>query len=293
MLDSIFNLDNPFFKLMSRVADIILLNVLFVISCIPIVTIGAALTSLYYVAINAWKREDGYIFAMYKKSFRDNFKQSTIMWLILAVVGVVLSVDVWFWVTQWKETSNTIYKPLIVVSVVLLVVYVLIFTYVWPLLAKFSNNIKGTLKNSFAMAITHVPETFGVWIIFAAAALSVYMVSFLRVAGILFMFGLVAYLQALLFRHVFKPYLQEEEHITPEEEAEQVGYDNTYADSKMEVAKLAEEMAAKNAAKEARKIAREAEALKEQEEQVAEQPQVKRRSIKDIIEATSNPEEEE
>lgn len=284
MLDSIFSLDNPFFKLMSRVADIILLNVLFVLSCIPIVTVGAALTSLYYVAINAWKREDGYVFAMYKRSFKENFKQSTAMWLIMAVVGVVLSVDVWFWVTQWKATSNGVYKPLIVISVVLLAVYLLIFTYVWPLLAKFSNSLKGTLKNAFAMAITHVPETFGIWVVFGVAALAVYMVSFIRVSGVLFMFGLVAYLQALLFRHVFKPYLQEEEHITPEEEAEQVGYDNTYADLKIEVAKLAEEMAAKNAEKEAKK-----EAIEKEEQEV--EP-VKKRSIKDIIEATSNPEEE-
>lgn len=300
MLDGIFNEDNPFFKLMNRIADMIVLNVLFVISCIPVVTIGPALTALYYVAINAWGREDGYIFRMYKKSFKENFKQSVAMWLLLLAAGIILSVDVWYWVSQWKLTSNEIYKPLIVISVILLVLYVLMFTYVWPLQAKFTNTIRGTIKNAFAMVMTHVPETIGIWIIFAVAAFTVYMVNFARVCVLVIGFSLVAYLQALIYRHVFKPYLGESEHRTPEEEAELVGYENNYADSKIQAAKLAAEMEAKNAAKEARR------AQKQKEEELAEkekQPegtepekevlkQEGRRSIKDIIAATSNPEEE-
>lgn len=250
MLDGVFSSDNPFFKLVNRIADMILLNVLFLVSCIPVFTIGAALTALYYVAINAWSREDGYVFRMYTKSFKENFKQSTVMWLILLLAGVVFSVDVWFWVDQWKNTANTAVKPMIVISVVMLALYLLIFTYVWPLQAKFTNKISGTIKNAFAMAITHVPATIGVWLVSGAVAFTVYMVNIARICALFIGISLIAYLQAPIFRSVFKPYLGEAVHATPEEEAALVGYENTYADAKLQVAELAEEMKAKNAAKE-------------------------------------------
>ena len=321
MLDGVFNMDNPFFRFVNRIADMIVLNVIFLVSCVPIFTIGPALTALYYVAINTWGREDGYIFKMYIKSFKENFKQSTVMWLILLAVGVVLSVDVWYWVSQWKLTGTGIYKPLTVVSVVMLMVYLMIFTFVWPLLAKFSNSNLGTIKNALAMVLTHVPETILIWAIFALVAFAVYIVSFARIAVFFIGVSLIAYLQALVFRHIFKPYLGEEEHKTPEEEAGLVGYDNAYADSKIEVAKLAEEMARKEGAKQEEPVvAAQEQPGKEMTEQVeddvrenvgniaemagADEPQegsvaekepekpAGRRSIADIIAATSNPEEE-
>mgnify|MGYP004462527697 FL=1 len=317
MLDGVFNMDNPFFRFVNRIADMIVLNVIFLVSCVPVFTIGPALTALYYVAINTWGREDGYIFKMYVKSFKENFKQSTVMWLILLVIGVILSVDVWYWVSQWKLTGTGIYKPLTVISVVMLMVYLMIFTFVWPLLAKFSNSNSGTIKNALAMVLTHVPETILIWAIFALVAFVVYMVSFARIAVFFIGVSLVAYLQALVFRHIFKPYLGEEEHQTPEEEAGLVGYDNAYADSKIEVARLAEEMAqkeqAKNAAAAETAVAQEqpeesepaAEEGKQPEETVqeteddtlqtakdTEEKPSGRRSIADIIAATSNPEEE-
>lgn len=293
MLDSVFNLDNPFFRFMNRIADMVVLNVIFLISCIPVITIGPALTALYYVAINAWGREDGYIFRMYVKSFKENFKQATIMWLIMLAVGIILGVDVWFWITQWKETGVTMYKPLTVISVVMLMVYLMIFTFVWPLLAKFSNTIKGTVKNAMAMVLTHVPATLLIWAIFALAAFAVYIVSFARIAVFFIGVALVAYLQALVFRHIFKPYLGEEEHMTPEEEAALVGYDNTYADSKIEVARLAEEMARKE--KDSREEeSTDSESMEEENTDVEKETETNtRRSISDIIAATSNPEEED
>ena len=206
MLDGVFNMDNPFFRFVNRIADMIVLNVIFLVSCVPVFTIGPALTALYYVAINTWGREDGYIFKMYVKSFKENFKQSTVMWLILLVIGVILSVDVWYWVSQWKLTGTGIYKPLTVISVVMLMVYLMIFTFVWPLLAKFSNSNSGTIKNALAMVLTHVPETILIWAIFALVAFAVYMVSFARIAVFFIGVSLVAYLQALVFRHIFKPY---------------------------------------------------------------------------------------
>lgn len=245
-MENFFSEDNPIFIFVNRMADMIVLNVIFLISCVPIITIGPALTALYYVSINTWKRSDGYIWKMYTKSFKQNFKQSILMWIMLAVVGFVLGVDVWYWFMRLQNSGEGFCKVFLTISIVLFVLYALIFTYVWPIQAKFTNTIAGNVKNALSLAVTHVPETIGVWAILGIVVFGVWSVSILRVSAIFIAVSLVSYFQALIFRHVFKPYLQEEERLTPEEEADLVGYENKYADAKMEVARLAAQNAAKD-----------------------------------------------
>ena len=109
MFSALFDLDNPVLKFLSRMVDLIVLNVIFVISCIPIVTIGAALTSLYYVCITDWDPQNAQLFKKYVKSFKENFKQSTILWFILLVAGVIIGSDVWFAIVRWQNTLSLIH----------------------------------------------------------------------------------------------------------------------------------------------------------------------------------------
>ena len=83
---SFFSLDSKFSQIMGRVFDLMMLNIIFLIMCIPIVTIGANFTAMYYVTLKMIKNEETYIFRTYWKSFRENFKQATAIWLILLAV---------------------------------------------------------------------------------------------------------------------------------------------------------------------------------------------------------------
>ena len=74
---SFFSLDSKFSQIMGRVFDLMMLNIIFLIMCIPIVTIGANFTAMYYVTLKMIKNEETYIFRTYWKSFRENFKQAT------------------------------------------------------------------------------------------------------------------------------------------------------------------------------------------------------------------------
>ena len=102
----IFSLDSPLFSFLNKVADLILLNILTMICCLPIITIGASMTALHYVVLKMVRDEESYIVRSYFKSFRQNFKQATIIWLILLLVGAVLMGDVVF----LKFYSNNISK---------------------------------------------------------------------------------------------------------------------------------------------------------------------------------------
>ena len=98
---SFFSLDSKFSQIMGRVFDLMMLNIIFLIMCIPIVTIGANFTAMYYVTLKMIKNEETYIFRTYWKSFRENFKQATAIWLILLAVLIVLILDLLLVMNAW------------------------------------------------------------------------------------------------------------------------------------------------------------------------------------------------
>ncbi len=244
MFSALFDLDNPVLKFLSRLVDLIVLNVIFVISCIPIVTIGAALTSLYYVCITDWDPQNAQLFKRYTKSFKENLKQSTILWLILLAAGIIMGGDVWFSFVQWQNTGIEAYRIWIVICIIGFIVYLCIFTYVWPLQAKFENTIKKTLQNALIMAVGHLPETVVAWCIAGVVGYCVYEYLVMKAMLFVLVFSVVAYLQSILFRSVFQPYLDEGKRKEAEKWKDEPGtsYDNRYADAKLEAAKMAEAM---------------------------------------------------
>ena len=85
-----FNMmDNVVVRALSKLGDMICLNVMWLVCCIPVVTIGASTTALYTVMLKLVKNEEGYVFRGFLKAFKTNFKQSTIIWLIVLALGIV------------------------------------------------------------------------------------------------------------------------------------------------------------------------------------------------------------
>ena len=80
-----FSMDNKFFTFMNKVADLCILNIICLVCCIPIVTAGASITAMYYVTLKMVRNEEAYIVRSFFKSFKDNFKQATIINLIMTI----------------------------------------------------------------------------------------------------------------------------------------------------------------------------------------------------------------
>ena len=110
-MDRLFNMDNKFFTVMGRVADLIMLNVVFLICCLPIVTIGASLTALHYVTLKMARNEESYIIRSFFKSFKQNFKQATVINLImLAVASYPLHGSAYCRQYRRNNVSGTVYR---------------------------------------------------------------------------------------------------------------------------------------------------------------------------------------
>ena len=151
---SFFSLDSKFSQIMSRVFDLMVLNIIFLIMCIPIVTIGANFTAMYYVTLKMIKNEETYIFRTYWKSFRENFKQATAIWLIMLAVLIVLILDLMLVINMSGAVTYLRF-----VFLVLICFEAMVLSYVFPVLSRFDNTVKNTIKNSMLMAIRHLPWT--------------------------------------------------------------------------------------------------------------------------------------
>lgn len=154
-MGSFFNMDSPVMRFLSRLCDLMILNILCLICCIPIVTIGASITALYSVTLKMVKGEDSYIAKGFFKGFRQNFKISTIIWLILLVIGALLAFD--FRATNMLPAAfQNVFRVLVGAFITF---YILLFSYIFPYIARFENGIKDTIKNSVLISILNLPRT--------------------------------------------------------------------------------------------------------------------------------------
>ena len=92
-MGGLFDLDSPVMRFLSKMADLIILNLLAFVCCLPIFTIGASMTALHYVLLKIVRNEEGYVVRGFFKAFKSNFKQATVIWLILLAVLFVLLGD--------------------------------------------------------------------------------------------------------------------------------------------------------------------------------------------------------
>lgn len=196
----IFNLDSPLMNILGKMADLMWLNILTMICCIPIVTAGASLTALHYMALKIIRNEECYITRGFFKSFKENFKQSTIIWLILLVVAMVFVGD-YYIILEAEVDLHNVFK-VILMAVTVLVIFTA--TYVFPVLAKFDNTIKQTIKNAFVMSILQFPRTI-VMIIMNVAPVVLFLL-FYQAIPIVFLFGfsLPAFGGAFLYNKFFQ-----------------------------------------------------------------------------------------
>ncbi|MBQ0000163.1 MAG: YesL family protein [Clostridiales bacterium] len=208
-----FNLDNPFFVFMGKVADLFLLNLVFMLCCIPIVTIGPAFTAMFYVTLKMVKNEEAYIFRSFFHSFRQNLKQGIIIHLILSFFGILLVGD--FFIIRNMENAGTMSDVMRVLLLVVFIFLYLEYLYVYPVLSKFDNTIKNTMRNAFFMSIRHLPQTAIIFVI-SLLPLAVLLIKDVQFqSSMLFMFALlgptcVAYGTSIFFSKVFATYIPEE-----------------------------------------------------------------------------------
>ncbi len=196
-----FGENNPVWKAINRFADMMVIGILFIITCIPVITIGAALCAFYYTAMDSLRKEDGYIFKRYFVSFGKNFKKGTLIWLIMLAAGIVFGVDMYFWLAISDMQFSVV---MVIISAIITLAWLLTLVFVFPLQARFENTIKNTIKNAFLIGVSHLPFAVAVIIFLGILAYLCCLSWFVVIVMILFGAGVAGYLLVYNFERFFK-----------------------------------------------------------------------------------------
>ena len=206
-MHSIFSPDSKIMLALTGLADLMILNLLFVATCIPVFTIGAASSALYTVCFRMIRQEEGHIISGYLRSFRENFRQGTGIWLILLLLAAVGALNLG-WLDSIGGLMQTVMR---LVTVMVLAILAFIHAYVFPLQSQFRNTVKVTLSNAFLLSIGHLPRTMLITVLnlFPLGLLAVNLYTFLDSALVWFViyFSGTAFLNSLLLKKVFAPYM--------------------------------------------------------------------------------------
>ena len=210
MLQNLFNYDNPVWRFIGKFGDLIVLNILWILTSIPVFTIGASTTAMYYVTLKLVRDEDGYTIRSYFKSFKENFKQATAIWLIMLAVGLLLGFDLYFFINLESGGSN-FRNVMVTIFGSMTMIYICILVYVFPLQSRFYNPVRRTLFNAFFMSIRHILQTIGILVIDIVVTvlgyLSMYYAPQFSVIFLLFGFPLIAFINSFFFHAIFKKYM--------------------------------------------------------------------------------------
>lgn len=207
-----FKRDGAFFVFLGHVASFIIINLLFIVCCIPIITAGPALCALHHSMMKLYKKEPIHPFFEFFRSFKNNLKQGCIIQAIVLVISIFLFLDLRYTIAAFG--SNRIAQIASIFFMMIAFVFLLMLTLLYPIQAQFSNTLKDTFKNALLLSLSHLPFCF----IMMLLNLLPIILLMIWLNGFLFMlpfyifigFSVTSFLNCFFIKKIFQPYMPEE-----------------------------------------------------------------------------------
>ena len=204
-MSRIFDPENKFWNAIGKVADVTCMSLLWSLTSLPLVTIGAATTAFYAYTMRQVRDTEGSILSGFFGAFKQHFKKATLLWLLEAAGIAFFAADL---VGVWNLYLFVGGLPAILVGALVLCLTILFLGctfYIWPLLAVFDFPLKKLLGNSFIMAVGNLPVTLTLALLWALAGVGCFYMS-----GVFFVWvGLAIFVSSYFINTVFKKYTGE------------------------------------------------------------------------------------
>ena len=207
---NIFSSDGWFSRFFGTLGDIIIVNILFILCSIPIVTMGASMSAMYFTLLKKQRTgENGGVVKLFFKGFKDNFKQSTISWLLFLLISFIFTLDFNLFGKGGPQENKLMYYT----SVVLMILTCFIAIYLFPVISAFKNTLKNLLLQSIYLAAKNFIFTIVIMVLYTLPAYVLLSSTQVFMVGIFVFivcgFGLIAYVSSFMFLKAFTPYLDE------------------------------------------------------------------------------------
>lgn len=173
---TLFNPENKFWNFMGKITDVACMSVLWLITSLPVITIGASTAAFYSFTLDAVSDSEGGVWNSYFTAFRENFKKSTIIWLIQLALSVFLAVNLY---AAWNFylLKGILGIGLFSLALFGVIVFVCTGIYLYPILVSYDFTIKKVIVDSFVMAIGNPHVSVSVIVLFVLAGVGIYFIS--------------------------------------------------------------------------------------------------------------------
>lgn len=195
-----FQINSPFFRFISTIGNIILASILWIIGCIPIITIGTSSAALYYTCVKVICRDRGYLLTDFFHAYKANLKQGCIVTMVSLFISFLLY-------TNNRYISSLASAPyyLIVIYRITFTLFVVTLIYIIPNMSRFTMKLFELLKLSIFMVIRHFYQTFIMFVLCVA-----FFILILSIPVLLFFLpATYMLLQSLIMENVLKKYMRD------------------------------------------------------------------------------------
>ena len=211
---NIFEEGSPFQRFLNKMADLLILNIITMLMCLPIITAGAALTAMHYVLLKMVRGEEGYILRSFFRSFKREFRQATVLWILYVALAALMASNL---VLVLQGSGRyPIWLPSSIVVVAVLELMFMIYTF--AMLSRFDDSIYHTLLNAVTLTFAELPRSLEMAVITIIPLIAFFRVSILLPVLILFGLSVPGYACAMIYDPVFRKI---EKQIWEEENAEE------------------------------------------------------------------------
>ncbi len=204
---SMFSPDSKIMQIIGRITDLILLNIVFLLSCLPVFTIGAATTAMYTLCFRMLRQEEGNILKPYFRAFRENFKPAT---GIFAFLVFILVPDYLYFEQVFHAEGALHYAFYLFVFIAAATVLTAGLAFPW--VSQFRNSVFQTLTNALLLSVSNLPRALAVAGInllpFVLWIVNYDLFSKISFLWLALYFAAAAYMNAAILYPVFKPYTE-------------------------------------------------------------------------------------
>ena len=194
---SLIDPDSPVLQFITKIVYSVWLNILWFVCCLPVVTIGPSTTALFYACQKMARDEEGYVTRAFFRSFRENLKQGMVIGLIMTASGGVLIFDAFVLMRLYK--TSPFWAIVTACFIVACIAWLIVFMWVFPLLAHFDNTTINMFKNAIMLGMR--------FLVCTALMAAVYIIMALLIIHvmtplIIFGMGTCAYINSMLLKNI-------------------------------------------------------------------------------------------
>ena len=217
-MNKLFSPDSKLVQILTLVGNLILLNLLWLITSLPIITIGATTTAMYSVLFDYLENRDDAVLKPYFKAFLSNFKQSTLLWLPICILSVILGIDAYYLISY---APSSVAPLLWVPFFVLVALLTVIMTYAFPQIARFQTTLRDVLRNSLLMFLLHFLQSICIVALNLIPWATMLMIPDIfaqtSIFWVIFGASVIAYFNAKVLLKVFQKHQQSEDSVCEDE----------------------------------------------------------------------------